>query len=420
MASTSPVVDADKPTNIDDVIPELDDDASGSGSDESTDSESSEGETSDVPNDRSPKSRDGDDKDGQDGSPKNDPDASTSAGIPVESGDVKTTFEDGEIEEMFQKALESGDEADMKKFLKIASLRCKYYYDKASGMKSALNKIYAKKRREKKALEKKEEMKAKKDAFPDFITLNIAFGGKMFSIRATPDTTLRGIRSLLHLTYGKEIPAENKLKRYNFMYKGQVMNEHSRRTCLTIDPNKSGWGIQDGDIITVSIGGAGGATKRSSATSSMDKTEEKIRALEDELNTGFMRGEMSEFPIVKEAMTYLKDIYNNVKNKENFTLNFIDNLPLETLKKVQSASMTTNQESKLNTMGKLAFVNAHGKLVECQRQLMACERNIKALFHFMVLKQFMADDTGNIQWQLLNKHLVDEIADKTKSTDSAM
>ena len=233
MASTSPVVDADKPTNIDDVIPDLDDDESGSGSDENTDSETSEGETCDVPNDRSPKSRDGDDKDGQDGSPKNDPDASTSAGIPVESGDVKTTLEDGEIEEMFQKALKSGDEADMKNFLKIASLRCKYYYDKASGMKSALNKIYAKKRREKKAIEKKEEMKAKKDAFPDFITLNIAFGGKMFSIRATPDTTLRGIRSLLHLTYGKEIPPENKLK----------MNEHSRRTCLTIDPNKSGWGI---------------------------------------------------------------------------------------------------------------------------------------------------------------------------------
>lgn len=86
MASTSPVVDADKPTNIDDVIPDLDDDESGSGSDESTDSETSEGETSDVPNDRSPKSRDGDDKDGQDGSPKNDPGASTSAGIPVESG----------------------------------------------------------------------------------------------------------------------------------------------------------------------------------------------------------------------------------------------------------------------------------------------------------------------------------------------
>ena len=32
-----------------------------------------------------------------------------------------------------------------------------------------------------------------------------------------------------------------------------------------------------------------GATKRSSQTSSLDKTEEKIRALEDELNMGFMR-----------------------------------------------------------------------------------------------------------------------------------
>lgn len=39
----------------------------------------------------------------------------------------------------------------------------------------------------------------------------------------------------------------------------------------------------------------------------MDKTEEKIRVLEDELNVGFIRGEISQFPIVKEPMSYLKE-----------------------------------------------------------------------------------------------------------------
>ena len=292
----------------------------------------------------------------------------------------------------------------------FAQKHLKVFFDYGVSSKQALAKLNKEAKRqaakEEKARKSEVEKELRRATREETITLNVRVGSHSLSLSVEKGDTIGSIRAKIIEMMKKQLKMKSLKKSHVSMTLGDaVISDHPRMTAAKA-------GLTDGCVLMVG-GGLHGGAKRRSGDDGKTSFDDKMRELKEELAVITMRGQIKPTPLTTECLGFLNSVKDKVINSSEAMEVFINTIPVENLKKLQTRSLGTNTESKLGNLSKIAFSNLYEKLLETQRQLSMCERAMKVTFNLMVLAQYASEDSPAIQWQTFSKDLLDLIAQKS-------
>ena len=350
-----------------------------------------------------------DDRNNPDRSPPNEPDASSSgaiASIPTEA-ETKTLkemvaeYSDVDLEEEMKQAIADKDDARINDVLTKMKVRSVFYYQKRDELNKCFNKIKKERRDADRALKVKADKDEKKASVPSELTLNARFSGQTYPITVPRESTLKDIRNYLRMKYPSVFPSDKKFKKFLFSFREKSMNEHPRRTCLALEEGK-GWKMADGDVIDISITGAGGA-KRSSS-SMIEKSvggalgkDDKITKMKMECKLLLLQLSSLGVPDLQKNAPFLEEMSKNLGG--NIIPNLIRQAPLDDLKALKNhLNASNNEQSRYDMIAKIFGKTVHEKNLEMKEFIRITETSLKTFFTASLWASYMGDN-AKMSWE---------------------
>ena len=382
-------------------------------SSESDGSTSSAEETDDQP--VSPRSNDGQDKK-PDGSPKNDPDASSSA-VASTTRQPFQDFTDETYKKEIDELIKEMDEENLKVAIAKNMSINKFYYDLHLSLKKALRKTISNRKKQERENKKKEEKQ--EEALPEDIVLTVRFNEETYTVSVPYDCTFRGFRNIITVLFPKVFVSQKMTKGLRYIFKNQDLSEHSRREFGSGKKGSSGWRMSSGDVITILPRGLGGGKRAMSAKGSQSR-DDAIQMLKDEVDMAIFRinSHKNMSPIIDGVVQHVVQLKQSLTNDTFKVDEMLNNLTVKELQRLITAiTSNTRPDARFKAVADIVLGNITNNVVELTKQSELSKKLLTSITQLIFITK-MSDDYSNIGWSSFLNSVSESIKTKVSKETS--